>query len=65
LPEYVPLRKPKSKVPKDIDESKTPIQTPLPPDEITFDAPRLARVLIFKLEDWDMVDHEKFPALGD
>lgn len=35
--EYVPLCKPKSKVPKDIDESKTPLQTPFLLDEITFD----------------------------
>ena len=35
--EYVPLCKPNSKVPKDIDESKTPLQTPLLPDQIIFD----------------------------
>ena len=60
---YVPPRKPKSKVPKDIDESKTPLQTPLLPDEIDFNGPDLARVLILKLKDWDLVDHEKFPHL--
>ena len=31
LPEYVPPRKGKSKVPKDIDESKSYLQTPLLP----------------------------------
>lgn len=36
FPEYVPLHKPKTKVPKYIDESKTPLQTPLLPDEIVF-----------------------------
>lgn len=60
LPEYVPPRKPKSKVPKDIDESETPLQTPLLPDEITFDGSHLAWVPILKHEDWDMTDHEKF-----
>jgi len=44
LSEYVPPRKLNSKVPKDIDESKTPLQTPLLLDEITFDGPRLAWV---------------------
>jgi len=61
LPEYVPPRKPKSKIPKDINESKNPMQTPLLPDEITFDGLQLAWVSIFKLEDWDMADHENFP----
>lgn len=51
LPEYVPLHKPKSKVPNDIDESKAPLQTPLLLDEISFDSLHLARVPILKLED--------------
>ena len=63
LPGYVPLCKPKTKVPKDIDESKTPLQTPLLPNEIVFDRLRLALVLLLKLEDWDLADHEKFPHL--
>jgi len=37
LPEYVPPRKGKTKVPKDIDESKVPLQTPLLLDEIVFE----------------------------
>jgi len=64
LPKYVPLRKPKSKVPKDNDEIKTPLQTPLLLDEITFESPRLAWVLILKLEYWDLADHEKFSHLA-
>ncbi|CAA3018923.1 Hypothetical predicted protein [Olea europaea subsp. europaea] len=60
FPEHVPTCKPMSKVPKDIDESKTPLQTPLLLEEIVFDDPHLARVPILKLEDWDLVDHEKF-----
>ena len=64
FPEYVSLYKPKSNVPKDIDESKTPWQTPLLLDEITFDGLRLAWVPILKLRDLDLVDHEKFPPLA-
>ena len=51
LSEYVPPLKPKSKVPKDIDESKTPLQTPLLLNVIVFDGPHLARVPLLKLED--------------
>jgi len=47
----------------EIDESKTPLQTPLLPDEITFDDSRLACVPILKLEYWDLVDHKNFPHL--
>lgn len=50
-------------MPKDIDESKTPLQTPLLSDDIVFDRPRLAQVPLLKLEDWDLVDHKKFPHL--
>lgn len=64
IPEYVPPHKPKTKIPKDIDESKTPLQTPLLLDEIVFDGLRLTRVLLLKLEDWDLAGHEKFPHLG-
>lgn len=60
---YVPPCKPKSKVPKDIDESKTPLQTPLLLDEITFDSLCLAWVLILKIKDWDLADHENFMHL--
>jgi len=63
LSEYVPLHKPKSKFPKDIHENKTPLQTPLLSDEISFDGLRLAWVLILKLGDWDLAHHEKFPHL--
>jgi len=53
-----------TKVPKYIDESKTPLQTPLLSDKIVFDGPRLARVPLLKLADWDLADHEKFPHLA-
>lgn len=42
LPKYVPLRKPKSKLPKDIHESKSPLQTPMLLEEIDFYGPHLA-----------------------
>ena len=41
LPEYVPQCKGKTKVPKDIDESKVTLHTPLLPDEIVFEGPCL------------------------
>ena len=50
-------------VPKDIDERKTPLQTPMLLDEIVFEGPCLAWVPLLKLEDWDLDDHEKFPHL--
>ena len=39
LPEYIPPCKGKTKVPKDIDKGKVPLQTPLLPDEIVFEGP--------------------------
>ena len=42
LLEYVPPCKPKPKVSKDIDESKTPLQTPLMLDDIVFNISHLA-----------------------
>lgn len=57
LLEYIPLHKGKTKAPKDIDESKVPLQTPLLPDEIIFEELHLGRVPLLKLEDWDLVDH--------
>lgn len=60
LPEYVPLCKGKAKVPKDIDESKSSLQTPLLPDNIVFEGPHLGQVPILKFEYWDLADHEKF-----
>lgn len=63
LPEYVPLRKGKTKVPKDIDESKAALHIPLLPDEIIFEGPRLGWVPLLKLEDWDLANTKKFPHL--
>lgn len=65
LLEYVPLRKPKTKIPKDIDESKTPLQTPLLLDDILFYGLNLTLVPLLKVEDQDLENHEKFPHLGN
>jgi len=64
FPEYVPPRKPKTKVPKHINDRKTPLQTPLLQDEIFFDGPCLVRVALLKLVDCDLADHEKFSHLA-
>jgi len=50
-------------VPKDIDESKSTLQTPLLPDDIVFEGPHLWQVHVLKFKDWDLTDHEKFPHL--
>jgi len=41
LPAYVPPLKCKAKVPKDIDERKSSLQTPLLPDDIIFEGAHL------------------------
>lgn len=64
LPTYVPPRKGKAKVPKDLDESKSPLQTPLLPDDIILKGAHLGRVPSLKFEDWDLADHEKLPHLA-
>lgn len=52
LPEYVPPRIGKNKVPKDIDESKVTLHTPLLLDQIVFEGTHLRHVPLVKLEDW-------------
>jgi len=51
LPEYIPLHGGKMKVPKNIDESKVTLHTPLLPDQIVFEGPCLGCVPLLKLED--------------
>ena len=60
---YIPLHKGKLKVPKDLDVGKFLLNTPLLPENITFEGSHLARIPHLKLEDWDLVDHERFPHL--
>lgn len=50
-------------MPKDIDESKVMLHTPLLPDKISFHRPCLACIPLLKLEDWDLADTEHFPHL--
>lgn len=63
LSEYVPPHKGKTKVLKDIDESKVTLHMPLLPDEIVFEGPLLGQVLLLKLEYWDLANTEKFSYL--
>jgi len=63
LPEYVPPWKRKAKVPKDLDATKSTLQTPLLPDGITFQGLHLRHVPTLKFEDWDLIDSKKFPHL--
>lgn len=51
LPAYIPLQKGKAKVPKDIDETKSSLQTPLLPDNIILEGTHLGQVLGLKFED--------------
>lgn len=50
-------------MPKDIDESKVTLHTPLLPEKIVFEGLRLGRLPLLKLEDWDLADTERFPHL--
>ena len=59
--EYIPLCKGKAKVSKDIDESKSSLETSLLLDDIVFEGAHLRRVSMLKFEDWDLVEHEKLP----
>lgn len=48
LPAYVPPHKGKTKVPKDIDERKSSLQTLLLPDDIVFEGLHLGQVPMLK-----------------
>src|SRR5277367_6230335 len=63
LPEYVPLQKGKTKIPKDLDATKSTLQTPLLPDGIVFEGSHLGRVPIIKFEDCDLMNSKMFPHL--
>ena len=60
---YVPSRKGKARVHKDLDERKISLQTPLLLDDILFEGMHLGQVPALKFQDWDLADHEKFPHL--
>lgn len=40
------------------------VPTPLLPEEVIFKGALLAHIPILKMEDWDLIDHEKFPHLA-
>jgi len=61
---HVPPRKGKVRVPKDLDERKSSLQTLLLPNDIIFDGVHLGKVLVLKFEDLDLMNHEKFPHLA-
>lgn len=63
FPEYIPPRKGKKKVTKDLDSEKFFIHTPQLPKNITFKGPHLAHVPLLKMEDCDLANHERFPHL--
>ena len=64
LLDEIPPCRGKKNVPKEIDENKVTLHTPLLPENIVFDGPRLRCVPHLKLEDWDFTDMERFPHLG-
>ena len=63
IPAYVPPRKGKTKVLKDLDETKRSLQTLLLPNGIVFEGTHLRRMPTMKFEYWDLADCEKFPHL--
>lgn len=64
LPTYIPPWKGKVKATKDLEPTKSALQTPLLPDVINFEGSPLGRVPTMKFEDWDLADSEKFPHMG-
>jgi len=63
LPEYVPSWKGKVKVPKDLDATKSRLQSLLLPNGIMFEGSALDCMPTMKFEDWDLADNEMFPHL--
>lgn len=50
-------------MPKDLDENKSSLQTPLLSDDITFKGTHLSWVPNLMFEYWDLANHEKLPHL--
>lgn len=53
-----------AKIPKDLEATKSLLQTSLLPDEIRFDGLSLGQIPNIKFKDWDLTDSEKFPQLA-
>jgi len=64
LPKYIPSQNGKAQVMKDSDTKNFTVSTPMLPKQVPFEVPRLARIPLLKMEDWDLVDHAKFPHLA-
>ena len=64
VPTYIPPWKGKAKVSKYPDLGKFMVSTPLLLKELVFEGMLLARILVLKLEDWYLVDHERVPHLA-
>jgi len=63
LPAYVIPCKGNAKVPKDLDETKSSLQTLLLPGSIMFEGMQLGHMLTMKFEYWDLADRKRFPHL--
>lgn len=61
---YVPMQKGKPKVPKDLNERKSSLQTLLLSNDIIFEGAHLGWVPDLKFEDWDLANNDKFPHLA-
>lgn len=57
LSKYIPPHKGTTKVPKDSDNVKFMISTPLLLKKVVFEGVFLGHILMLKLEDWDVGDH--------
>jgi len=60
LPVYVPPRKGKTKVTKNLDKTKSSLQILLLLNDIVFEGTHLGHVLNMKFEDKDLADSDKF-----
>lgn len=61
---YIPLRKGKDKIPKDLDATKISLQTSLLPNRIIFEGSHMGRVPTMKFEYWNLMGSENF-SLGN
>lgn len=64
LSKYIPSRKGKTKVTKDPNSRKFTVSTPLLLEQVEFEGTILARIIVLKMEERDLVDHEGFPDLA-
>lgn len=65
LPPYISLWKGTTKIPKDMEATKSTLQTLLLPNEIRFEGLLLGQIPNIKFEDWDLANNEKFPQLAE